>query len=54
MTQVQVARTFEFTEYYAVAVVYYQAMAFFFLFIHKRVERHLSWADGQKACANDA
>ncbi|MBE7728599.1 ABC transporter substrate-binding protein/permease [Komagataeibacter sp. FXV3] len=53
VTQVQVARTFEFTEYYAVALVYYLAMVFFFLFIQKRVERRFSWADRQLASAND-
>ncbi|GCE88615.1 ABC transporter amino acid transporter permease [Komagataeibacter diospyri] len=53
VTQVQVARTFEFTEYYAVALVYYLAMVFFFLFIQKRVERRFSWADRQMASAND-
>ncbi|GBQ49761.1 ABC transporter substrate-binding protein/permease [Komagataeibacter sucrofermentans] len=45
VTQIQVARTFEFTEYYAAALVYYLAMVFFFLLIQKRVERRFSWAD---------
>jgi polar amino acid transport system substrate-binding protein len=52
ITQVQVARTFEFTEYYAAALVYYLAMVFFFLFLQKRVERRFSWADRKKASAN--
>ncbi|MFT8794413.1 MAG: ABC transporter substrate-binding protein/permease [Acetobacter orientalis] len=54
ITQVQVARTFEFTEYYAAALVYYLAMVFFFLFLQKRVERRFSWADRKKATANAA
>ena len=52
ITQVQVARTFEFTEYYAAALVYYLAMVFFFLFLQKRVERRFSWADRKKATVN--
>ncbi|MFT8306978.1 ABC transporter substrate-binding protein/permease [Acetobacter malorum] len=54
ITQVQVARTFEFTEYYAAALIYYLAMVFFFLFLQKRVERRFSWADRKKASANAA
>ncbi len=49
MTQIQVARTFEFTEYYSAALVYYLAMVFFFLFLQKRIERRFSWADRNKA-----
>ncbi|WP_308719813.1 ABC transporter substrate-binding protein/permease [Komagataeibacter xylinus] len=45
VTQIQVARTFEFTEYYAAALVYYLAMVFFFLLVQKRVERRFAWAD---------
>ncbi|GAB6966748.1 hypothetical protein JCM25156A_07850 [Komagataeibacter kakiaceti JCM 25156] len=53
VTQIQVARTFEFTEYYAAALIYYLAMVFFFLFVQKRVERRFAWADRHKACANE-
>ncbi|GBR18183.1 ABC transporter amino acid transporter permease [Komagataeibacter nataicola NRIC 0616] len=49
VTQIQVARTFEFTEYYAAALVYYLAMVFFFLLVQKRVERRFSWADQYRA-----
>ncbi|MFT8717977.1 ABC transporter substrate-binding protein/permease [Acetobacter sp.] len=49
VTQIQVARTFEFTEYYSAALVYYLAMVFFFLFLQKRIERRFSWADRNKA-----
>ncbi|MBE7730259.1 ABC transporter substrate-binding protein/permease [Komagataeibacter sp. FXV3] len=54
VTQIQVARTFEFTEYYAAALVYYLAMVFFFLFLQKRVERRFAWADRHKATANES
>ena len=54
MTQIQVARTFEFTEYYAAALVYYLGMVFFFLFLQKRVERRFAWADRHKATANES
>ncbi|MEZ7137621.1 ABC transporter substrate-binding protein/permease [Komagataeibacter sp. SM21] len=52
VTQIEVARTFEFTEYYAAALVYYLAMVFFFLFVQKRVERRFTWADRHRASAN--
>jgi len=54
VTQIQVARSFEFTEYYAAALIYYLAMVFFFLFIQKRMDRHFAWADREKATAHAA
>ncbi|WP_246387496.1 ABC transporter substrate-binding protein/permease [Gluconacetobacter sacchari] len=54
VTQIQVARTFQFTEYYAAALVYYLAMVFFFLFLQKRIERRFVWADRNKASADAA
>lgn len=52
VTQIQVARTFEFTEYYAAALVYYLVMVFFFLYVQKRIERRFAWADREKATAH--
>lgn len=52
VTQIQVARTFEFTEYYSAALVYYLGMVFLFLFLQKRIERRFAWADRNKATAN--
>ncbi|MGS0647348.1 ABC transporter substrate-binding protein/permease [Komagataeibacter melomenusus] len=54
VTQIQVARTFEFTEYYAAALVYYLAMVFFFLLVQKRVERRFAWADQYRAGTHDS
>ncbi|GBR08253.1 ABC transporter substrate-binding protein/permease [Acetobacter oeni] len=54
VTQIQVARTFEFTEYYSAALIYYLAMVFFFLYLQKRIERRFAWADRNKASANVA
>lgn len=54
VTQIQVARTFAFTEYYAAALVYYLVMVFFFLFLQKRVERRFSWSDRKKVVSNAA
>ncbi|WP_130730884.1 ABC transporter substrate-binding protein/permease [Komagataeibacter xylinus] len=54
VTQIQVARTFEFTEYYAAALVYYLAMVFFFLLVQKRVERRFAWAGHDTAGAHAA
>ncbi|WP_370636763.1 ABC transporter substrate-binding protein/permease [Komagataeibacter sp. FNDCF1] len=53
ITQIQVARTFAFTEYYAAALVYYLAMVFLFLFVQKRVERRFAWADRHQAGTHD-
>ncbi|NHN88239.1 ABC transporter substrate-binding protein/permease [Acetobacter conturbans] len=52
VTQIQVARTFQFTEYYSAALVWYLAMVFFFLYLQKRIERRFSWADRNEATAN--
>ncbi|WP_306308921.1 ABC transporter substrate-binding protein/permease [Ameyamaea chiangmaiensis] len=52
LTQIHVARTFEFTEYYAVALVYYVAMVCVLLLTQKRVERRFHWADRVKAGAH--
>ncbi|WP_336761588.1 ABC transporter substrate-binding protein/permease [Asaia sp. VD9] len=53
ITQVQVARSFEFTEYYAAALAYYLAMVFAFLHLQKRIETRFIWASragsGRKA-----
>ncbi|MFT8467821.1 MAG: amino acid ABC transporter permease, partial [Acetobacter syzygii] len=54
VTQIQVARTFAFTEYYAAALVYYLVMVFFFLFLQKRVERRFAWSDRKKVVSNAA
>ncbi|GAA3660548.1 MAG: ABC transporter substrate-binding protein/permease [Acetobacter sp.] len=54
VTQIQVARTFAFTEYYAAALIYYLVMVFFFLFLQKRVERRFSWSDRKKVVSNAA
>ena len=54
VTQIQVARTFAFTEYYAAALVYYLVMVFFFLFLQKRVERRFNWSDRKKVVSNAA
>ncbi|KDU97627.1 transporter [Komagataeibacter rhaeticus] len=53
VTQMEVARTFEFTEYYAAALVYYLGMVFFLLFVQKRIERRFAWADRHRARANE-
>ncbi|KAB8123855.1 ABC transporter permease subunit [Komagataeibacter medellinensis] len=52
VTQIQVARTFEFTEYYAAALVYYLAMVFVFLFIQKCIEHRFAWADPHRVTTN--
>ncbi|ACI52435.1 polar amino acid ABC transporter, inner membrane subunit [Gluconacetobacter diazotrophicus PA1 5] len=45
VTQINVARTFAFTEYYAAALVYYLLIVFFFLGLQRRIERRFAWAD---------
>jgi His/Glu/Gln/Arg/opine family amino acid ABC transporter permease subunit len=45
VTQINVARTFAFTEYYAAALVYYLVIVFFFLGLQRRIERRFAWAD---------
>lgn len=52
VTQIQVARSFQFTEYYAAALVYYLVMVFAFLALQHRVERRFAWADRDKATAH--
>ncbi|WP_341535010.1 ABC transporter substrate-binding protein/permease [Acetobacter sacchari] len=54
VTQIQVARTFQFTEYYSAALVWYLGIVFFFLYVQKRIERRFTWADRDKAAAHDA
>jgi len=52
VTQIQVARTFEFTEYYSAALVYYLGMVFVLLFIQKRIEQRFAWADRNGAASH--
>ncbi|MBB2202621.1 ABC transporter substrate-binding protein/permease [Gluconacetobacter tumulisoli] len=54
VTQINVARTFEFTEYYAAALIYYLLIVFFFLWVQKRIERRFAWADRLKATSHAA
>ncbi len=51
ITQVQVARSFEFTEYYAAALVYYLVMVFAFLHLQKRIETRFVWASRASSAA---
>lgn len=44
VTQISVARTFQFSEYYLAALVYYLVMVFTLMAIQKRVERRFAWA----------
>ncbi|MCB1462896.1 MAG: amino acid ABC transporter permease [Nitratireductor sp.] len=44
VTQIEVARTFQFSEYYLAALIYYLVMVFTLMAIQKRVERRFSWA----------
>jgi len=44
VTQVSVARTFQFTELYSAALVYYLAMVFSLMALQMRIERRFSWA----------
>lgn len=53
-TQINVARSFEFTEYYAAALIYYLLIVFFFLWVQKRIERRFAWADRLKASQHAA
>ena len=48
VTQITVARTFQFGEHYSAALVYYLAMVFGLMLIQKRVERRFAWADRHK------
>ncbi len=45
VTQTAVARTFNFSEYYSVALIYYLAMVFALVAVQKRVERRFAWSD---------
>ena len=49
VTQINVARTFQFVEYYSAALIYYLTMVFFFMWLQKRVERRFAWADRHAA-----
>lgn len=44
VTQVTVARTFQFAEHYAAALVYYLAMVFALMALQVRYERRFAWA----------
>jgi len=44
VTQVSVARTFQFTELYSAALIYYLAMVFTLMALQMRIERRFSWA----------
>lgn len=44
VAQVEVARSFEFSEYYAAALVYYLLMVLFFIMLQKIMEHRLGWA----------
>jgi His/Glu/Gln/Arg/opine family amino acid ABC transporter permease subunit len=45
VTQVTVARTFQFTEHYAAALIYYLAMVYALMAVQKRIEKSFSWAN---------
>lgn len=51
VTQISVARTFQFSEYYSAALIYYLAMVFGLMAVQKRVERRFAWADRMKSVA---
>lgn len=51
VTQINVARTFQFSEYYAVALVYYLTMVFSLMAMQKVVERRFRWASRTEAAA---
>jgi His/Glu/Gln/Arg/opine family amino acid ABC transporter permease subunit len=44
VTQIAVARTFQFAEHYAAALVYYLAMVFALMALQARLERRFAWA----------
>ncbi|WP_338065927.1 ABC transporter substrate-binding protein/permease [Novacetimonas pomaceti] len=46
VAQVEVARSFEFTEYYAAALVYYLLMVLSFIMVQKWMERRFGWDVG--------
>ncbi len=45
VTQINVARTFQFSEYYAVALVYYLVMVYSLMGMQTRIERRFAWSD---------
>jgi polar amino acid transport system substrate-binding protein len=49
VTQTAVARTFHFSEYYTVALLYYLVMVFALVAVQRRVEQRFAWADRSKA-----
>lgn len=51
VTQINVARSFQFTEHYTAALVYYLAMVYGLMFIQKRIERRFAWADRSTAAS---
>ncbi len=44
VTAQTVAMSFRFTEYYAVALVYYLAMVYVLMAVQARIERWFAWA----------
>lgn len=51
VTQINVARTFQFSEYYAVALVWYLAMVYSLMGLQKLVERRFRWSSRTEAAA---
>lgn len=51
VTQINVARTFQFSEYYAVALIWYLAMVCSLMGMQKLVERQFRWASRAEAAA---
>ena len=49
VTQISVARTFQFSEHYSAALIYYLAMVFGLMLIQQRVEKRFAWADDRPA-----
>lgn len=49
VTQTAVARTFHFSEYYTVALLYYLVMVFALVAVQRRVEQRFAWSDRSKA-----
>lgn len=54
VTQISVARTFQFAEYYAAALVYYLAMVFALMALQTRLERRFAWAERAHAAPRRA
>lgn len=51
VTQINVARTFQFSEYYAVALTWYLVMVYSLMGLQKLVERRFRWASRTEAAA---